>query len=173
MKSVLTKVELGEVDAGVVYVTDVRPPGDKVKGIEIPADVNASTELPDRRTDQGAERRDGARRSSTTCCRRTARACWRPPGSQQPVSRRSGAPRLRAVRDRRAARADRRAGAGRVTAVPARCCVPALVAVAVPAVPLAGAAGPGPVGRAWPILARPDALEALRLSLWTATVGHG
>jgi molybdate transport system substrate-binding protein len=46
VKSVLAKVTLGEVDAGVVYVTDVRAAGDKVKGIEIPADVNASTSYP-------------------------------------------------------------------------------------------------------------------------------
>ena len=46
MKSVLAKVELGEVDAGVVYVTDVRAAGDKVKGIAIPASVNASTTYP-------------------------------------------------------------------------------------------------------------------------------
>ena len=46
VKSVLTKVSLGEVDAGVVYVTDVMAAGDKVKGIEIPADVNASTTYP-------------------------------------------------------------------------------------------------------------------------------
>lgn len=46
VKSVLTKVQLGEVDAGVVYVTDVKAAGDKVKGISIPADVNASTTYP-------------------------------------------------------------------------------------------------------------------------------
>ncbi len=46
VKSVLTKVQLGEVDAGVVYVTDVKAAGDKVKGITIPADVNASTSYP-------------------------------------------------------------------------------------------------------------------------------
>lgn len=46
VKSVLSKVTLGEVDAGVVYVTDVLAAGDKVKGIEIPADVNASTSYP-------------------------------------------------------------------------------------------------------------------------------
>jgi molybdate transport system substrate-binding protein len=46
VKAVLTKVTLGEVDAGVVYVTDVRAAGDKVKGIEIPTDVNASTKYP-------------------------------------------------------------------------------------------------------------------------------
>jgi molybdate transport system substrate-binding protein len=46
VKSVLAKVSLGEVDAGVVYVTDVLAAGDKVKGIEIPTDVNASTMYP-------------------------------------------------------------------------------------------------------------------------------
>jgi molybdate transport system substrate-binding protein len=46
VKSVLAKVTLGEVDAGVVYVTDVQAAGAKVKGIVIPADVNASTLYP-------------------------------------------------------------------------------------------------------------------------------
>ncbi len=46
VKAVLTKVSLGEVDAGIVYLTDVKSAGDKVKGIEIPADVNASTTYP-------------------------------------------------------------------------------------------------------------------------------
>ena len=46
VKSVLAKVELDEVDAGVVYVTDVRAAGDKVKGITIPDNVNASTTYP-------------------------------------------------------------------------------------------------------------------------------
>jgi molybdate transport system substrate-binding protein len=46
VKSVLAKVELDEVDAGVVYVTDVRAAGTKVKGITIPATVNASTTYP-------------------------------------------------------------------------------------------------------------------------------
>ena len=46
VKAVLTKVQLGEVDAGVVYVTDVKAAGDKVKGIEIAGDVNASTSYP-------------------------------------------------------------------------------------------------------------------------------
>ena len=46
VKSVLSKVQLGEVDAGMVYVTDVQAAGDKVKGVEIPDDVNASTNYP-------------------------------------------------------------------------------------------------------------------------------
>ena len=46
VKSVLTQVQLGEVDAGVVYKTDVQAAGAKVKGIEIPADQNASTSYP-------------------------------------------------------------------------------------------------------------------------------
>jgi molybdate transport system substrate-binding protein len=46
VKSTLAKVTLGEVDAAVVYVTDVLAAGSKVKGIQIPADVNASTAYP-------------------------------------------------------------------------------------------------------------------------------
>src|SRR5262245_8726330 len=46
VKSVLSKVQLGEVDAGMVYVTDVMAAGDKVKGVQIAADVNASTSYP-------------------------------------------------------------------------------------------------------------------------------
>lgn len=46
VKAVLTKVQLGEVDAGIVYVTDVRSAGDKVAGVEIPGEVNASTAYP-------------------------------------------------------------------------------------------------------------------------------
>ena len=46
VKSVLTQVELGSVDAGVVYVTDVMAAGAKVKGIVIPVSDNASTLYP-------------------------------------------------------------------------------------------------------------------------------
>jgi molybdate transport system substrate-binding protein len=46
VKAVLTTVQLGEVDAGMVYQTDVRAAGTKVKGIGIPADQNASTSYP-------------------------------------------------------------------------------------------------------------------------------
>ena len=46
VKSVLTQIELGNVDAGMVYVTDVNAAGAKVKGVPIPDSVNASTEYP-------------------------------------------------------------------------------------------------------------------------------
>jgi molybdate transport system substrate-binding protein len=46
VKSVLTQVELGNVDAGMVYVTDVKAAGAKVKGVTIPASENASTLYP-------------------------------------------------------------------------------------------------------------------------------
>jgi molybdate transport system substrate-binding protein len=44
--STLTVVESGEVDAGVVYVTDVKTAGSKVTGVPIPAAVNATTTYP-------------------------------------------------------------------------------------------------------------------------------
>ena len=46
VKSTLTQVELGNVDAGMVYVTDVKAAGTKVKGVAIPAGDNASTLYP-------------------------------------------------------------------------------------------------------------------------------
>jgi molybdate transport system substrate-binding protein len=41
VKGVVTKVELGEVDAGMVYRTDVRAAGDKVEGIDFPEAAKA------------------------------------------------------------------------------------------------------------------------------------
>ncbi len=46
VKSVLTQVELGSVDAGMVYVTDVMAAGTKVMGVKISASDNASTLYP-------------------------------------------------------------------------------------------------------------------------------
>ncbi len=46
VKSTLAKVELKEVDAGVVYVTDVMSAGSKVTAVKVPDSINASTEYP-------------------------------------------------------------------------------------------------------------------------------
>jgi molybdate transport system substrate-binding protein len=46
VKSVVAVVESGEVDAGVVYVTDVKAAGDKVVGVPIPDAQNATTDYP-------------------------------------------------------------------------------------------------------------------------------
>jgi molybdate transport system substrate-binding protein len=40
VRSLLTKIEAGDLDAGIVYVTDVMAAGDAVEGVEIPADDN-------------------------------------------------------------------------------------------------------------------------------------
>lgn len=46
VKAVLTTVRLGEVDAGIVYVTDARAAAGEVTSIEIPAEQNAATTYP-------------------------------------------------------------------------------------------------------------------------------
>jgi len=46
VKAVVTKVSLGEADAGIVYVTDVTAGGDKVEGVEIPKDQNVTATYP-------------------------------------------------------------------------------------------------------------------------------
>jgi molybdate transport system substrate-binding protein len=46
VRSLLTKVEAGELDAGIVYVTDVQSAGDSVEGVEIPDDVNVVATYP-------------------------------------------------------------------------------------------------------------------------------
>ncbi|MFD8214934.1 molybdate ABC transporter substrate-binding protein [Streptomyces sp. NPDC059697] len=46
VKSALTKVELKEADAAVVYKTDVKAAGDKVEGVEFPESAKAVNEYP-------------------------------------------------------------------------------------------------------------------------------
>ncbi|WP_406129719.1 molybdate ABC transporter substrate-binding protein [Streptomyces canus] len=46
VKSALTKVELKEADAAVVYKTDVHAAGDKVEGVEFPESADAINEYP-------------------------------------------------------------------------------------------------------------------------------
>jgi len=46
VKAVVTKVSLGEADAGIVYVTDVTAGGDKVEGVDIPENLNVLATYP-------------------------------------------------------------------------------------------------------------------------------
>ncbi|WP_329221796.1 molybdate ABC transporter substrate-binding protein [Streptomyces sp. NBC_01485] len=46
VKSALTKVELKEADAAVVYKTDVNAAGDKVEGVEFPESANVINDYP-------------------------------------------------------------------------------------------------------------------------------
>jgi len=46
VKAALTKVALGEVDAALVYVTDVKAAGDEVEGIEVPEAAEAVNAYP-------------------------------------------------------------------------------------------------------------------------------
>ncbi|MGZ7035664.1 MAG: molybdate ABC transporter substrate-binding protein [Ilumatobacteraceae bacterium] len=46
VKGIVTKVTLGEADAGIVYKTDVTAAGDQAAGVEIPADINVIATYP-------------------------------------------------------------------------------------------------------------------------------
>jgi molybdate transport system substrate-binding protein len=46
VKAVVTKVSLGEADAGIVYATDVTAGGDKIEGVDIPKDQNVTATYP-------------------------------------------------------------------------------------------------------------------------------
>jgi molybdate transport system substrate-binding protein len=46
VKAVVSKVSLGEADAGIAYVTDVTAGGDKVEGVEIPKGQNVVATYP-------------------------------------------------------------------------------------------------------------------------------
>jgi len=46
VRAVLSRVELGEADAGVVYASDVATAGDQIEGVEIPPDQNVPASYP-------------------------------------------------------------------------------------------------------------------------------
>jgi molybdate transport system substrate-binding protein len=46
VKAVVTKVSLGEADAGIVYVTDVSAGGDRIEGVDIPEEQNVVATYP-------------------------------------------------------------------------------------------------------------------------------
>ena len=46
VRALLTKIEIGELDAGITYVTDVVTSGGAVEGIEIPAEQNVTADYP-------------------------------------------------------------------------------------------------------------------------------
>jgi molybdate transport system substrate-binding protein len=46
VKGIVTKVTLGEADAGVVYRTDVLAAADKAEGVDIAADINVQATYP-------------------------------------------------------------------------------------------------------------------------------
>ena len=144
MKAVLTKVELGEVDAGIVYVTDVKRPGDKVAGVPItPA-----------RTSRRRTRSPRSRGASTP----------RRPGVRRLVLSPAGQQSWR-IRVRRAVTRRSRA----VTAPPWPVAVPAALALLFLGLPLLGLLVRAPWERMWSVLTSPTSLDALRLSLVTAS----
>lgn len=46
VRALLTKIEAGELDAGITYVTDVASSGGSVDGIAIPGEVNVAADYP-------------------------------------------------------------------------------------------------------------------------------
>jgi len=46
VRGIVTKVTLGEADAGIVYTTDVTAAGDRAEGVEIPPDLDLVAEYP-------------------------------------------------------------------------------------------------------------------------------
>ncbi len=178
VKSTLTKVELGEVDAGIVYVTDVQAAGAKVAGVPIPAKINAATEYPIAALKKSANtataaafvdvravahRVQGAHRGRI----REALTAGQPPDLiGRPPGAGRGPGRVGFLRRRTAA--SRRAGPA-ARGAPALLAVPATLGVLFLLVPLAALLVRAPWRGLGRILLDSQVLTALRLSLVTST----
>ena len=66
VNAVVSKVSLGEADAGIVYVTDVKSAGAKVQGVDIPDDQNVIASYP-MATIKGGANPKGGSPSSISC----------------------------------------------------------------------------------------------------------
>jgi molybdate transport system substrate-binding protein len=60
VKAVVSRVTLGEADAGIVYVTDVRAAGQAAEGVPIPPEADVETDYPIARVTRAADP-EGAR----------------------------------------------------------------------------------------------------------------
>jgi len=60
VNAVVSKVSLGEADAGIVYVTDVKAAGAKVAGVDIPDAQNVIASYPMATVKGGANPKGGA-----------------------------------------------------------------------------------------------------------------
>ena len=65
-KSTLAKVESGDADAAIVYVTDVKGAGGKVDGVDDPDEPECDRHTPDRGVEGHQERRTGRAHGSTS-----------------------------------------------------------------------------------------------------------
>ena len=84
VKATLAKVAADEVDAALVYRTDVISEPTKVRGDRLPRGQPGGQHLSDRHPDRVQEPAMRRRPSSTTCCRRRGRPCLEKAGFAKP-----------------------------------------------------------------------------------------
>ncbi len=144
VNAVVTKVTLGEADAGIVYKTDVTAAGPDAEGVEIPADLNVVAEYPIAVTTE-ARNTEGAQAFIDF------------------VNGRAGPDDPRLVRLPRSM--SRRRRSGRRLSLPIPVLALAMIAVLFFALPLIGLLWRAPWTSAWQYLTEDDALTALRLSM--------